>query len=50
LRLDPEILGAPEHLRDANPGHAEPMPDLAGVRRYALETQQHHQSFEAGIG
>ncbi len=48
--LEPEILGAPEHLRCANLVSSEPVPDLSGIGRNALEMQQRHEGFEPRIG
>ena len=48
--LEPEILGAPEHLRCANLCRSQPMPDLSAISRNALEMQQRHEGFEPRIG
>ena len=48
--LEPEIPGAPEHLRCADLVRSEPMRDLSGIGRNALEVQQRHKGFETGIG
>ena len=49
-RLEPEILGAPEHLRCADLVHSQPVPDLSSIGRNALEMQQHHEGLEPRIG
>ncbi len=49
-RLEPEILGAPEHLRCANLVCSQPMPDLSAISRNTLEMQQRHEGFEPRIG
>ena len=49
-RLEPEILGAPEHLRCADLVRSQPMPDLSAIGRDALEMQQRHEGFEPRIG
>ena len=48
--LEPEILGAPEHLRCANLVCSQPMPDLSAISRNTLEMQQRHEGFEPRIG
>ncbi len=48
-RLEPELLGAPEHLRCADLVGSEPMPDLSAIGRDALEMQQRHEGFEPRI-
>ena len=48
--LEPEILGAPEHLRCANFCCSQPVPDLSAISRNALEMQQRHEGFEPRIG
>ena len=49
-RLEPEILGAPEHLRCADLVRSQPVPDLSAISRNALEMQQRHEGFEPRIG
>ena len=48
--LEPEVFGAPEHLRCANLVCSKPMPDLPGFGRNPLEMQQRHEGFEPWIG
>ena len=48
--LEPEILGAPEHLRYADLVRSQPMPDLSAISRNTLEMQQRHEGFEPRIG
>ena len=45
-----EVLGAPEHLRCANLGCSQAVPDLPAISRNALEMQQRHEGFEPRIG
>ena len=42
-RLEPELLGAAQHLGDADARGAHPMADLVRVGSDAVATQQHHQ-------
>src|SRR5262249_28191146 len=44
--LEPEIFGAPEHLRGANLVRSQPMPDLSGIGCNALEMQQRDEGLE----
>ena len=41
-RLEPKLLGAAQHLRNANCPAAKAMPDLLGIGADTVETQQHH--------
>ena len=50
FRLEPELLGAPEHLRCANLCCSEPMSDLFAISRDALQMQQRHERLEPRIG
>jgi len=49
-RLEPQILGAAEHLRCANLVGSQPVPDLSGIGRDALEMEQRHEGFETRRG
>ena len=46
-RLEPELLGAAQHLGHADRVRSQPMADLLGIGRDALEAQQHHEGGEA---
>ena len=45
--LSPRFLGAPEHLRCANLGCSQPMPDLFAISRNTLQMQQCHERLRA---
>ena len=47
--LRPELLGAAQHLGDADAAAAEAVADLLRIGPDALEAQQHHQGAEPGI-
>src|SRR5262249_17549712 len=48
--LEAEVFGAPEYLRCTNFVSAQPMRDLTGIGRDALEVHQRHKCFETRIG
>ena len=48
--LEPEVFGAPEHVRCADLVRSQPVPELPGIGRNALETQDRHEGFETRIG
>ncbi len=48
-RLQPLVLGAAQHLRDADADAAEAVADLLAVAADTLEAQQHDQRSETGI-
>ena len=48
-RLDLELLGAAQHLRNAERHAAKLMPNLLRVGRHAEKAQYHHQRDETGI-
>ena len=48
-RLEPKLLGAAQHLRNANCPATEAMADLLGIGANTVETQQHHQRREPWI-
>ena len=49
LGLESHIPGAPEHFRCANLVRSQPMRDLSGIGRNALEMQQCHEGLETWI-
>jgi hypothetical protein len=42
-RLEPKLLGAAQHLRNANSPPTEAMANLLGIGANTVETRQHHQ-------
>ena len=48
-RLEAELLGATQHLGNADCSRAESMTDLLGIGAETVKTQQHDQSREARI-
>src|SRR5262249_34444909 len=48
--LEPEILGAPEHLRCADLVRSQPVAELPAISCNTLEAQQRHEGFEPRIG
>src|SRR5262249_62405203 len=48
-RLEPKLLGAAQHLRNANCPPTEAMADLLGIGANTVETRQHHQRRKAWI-
>ena len=48
-RLEPKLLGAAQHLRNANCPATEAMADLLGIGAEAVKTQQHYQRREPWI-
>jgi hypothetical protein len=48
-RLEPKLLGAAQHLRNANCSPTEAMTDLLGIGAETVKTQQHHQCREPWI-
>jgi hypothetical protein len=48
--LEPEILGAAEHLRCADLVRSQAVPELPAISCHTLEVQQRHEGFEPRIG